>query len=269
MISGLKNAVKAVVPYRAYAPAQAFLRYFTSLRHAGGPFKCPLCQGNFSHFMPIGIDVPVLKEKHVVGAGYRLNASCPRCRSEDRERLIYLYLKLKTPDLFSRPTKLLHVAPEPSLSARLRACPSISYIAADLNSPMADVRMDITAIDETEGTYDVIICNHVLEHVEDDRKAMGELFRVLKPGGFAILQVPISYIMDETYEDFLIRDPKAREVAFGQCDHVRLYGNDYTHRLSQAGFNVMAVAPEKFLERSQIAAYRLLPAEKLFVCVKN
>ena len=269
MLHAFKDAVKAVVPYQAYAPAQAAVRYLGSLRHAGGPLRCPLCKGNFSHFLPVGIDVPVLREKAVVGAGYRLGAACPRCRSEDRERLVYLYLQKRHPDTFTRSIKLLHIAPEPSLSAVLRGFANISYLSADLDSPRADVVMDITKIQENADTYDAIICNHVLEHIDQDGRAMSELFRVLKPGGFAILQVPISYELETTYEDFSLREPADRERAFGQSDHVRLYGRDYAARLAQAGFTVSAVSPAEFLEPQAVADYRLLPAENLFVCAKS
>ncbi|MBA2525505.1 MAG: methyltransferase domain-containing protein [Pyrinomonadaceae bacterium] len=268
MSFAVKDAIKAVVPYRAYAPAQAAFRYLTSLRHAGGSLKCPFCEGNFSRFLPVGIDLPVLREKEVIGAGYRLNAACPRCRSEDRERLVYLYLKAARADVFSKEVLLLHVAPEPSLSAKLQASANINYVSADLDSPLAKVQMDITDIKEKESTYDVIICNHVLEHIEDDAKAMRELYRVLKPGGFAILQVPISNLMEKTYEDFSVKDPKERESMFGQIDHVRLYGRDYSTRLERAAFRVTTAGPADFLEPQLIADYRLLADEKLFVCEK-
>lgn len=269
MISSVKGAVKAVVPYGAYAPAHAFVRYLTSLRYLGGPLKCPLCTGEFSHFLPVGIDVPVLKEKQVVGAGYRLDAACPRCRSEDRERLVWLYLKKRRAEFFSDTIKLLHVAPEPSLSRSLRTCRNISYRSADLDSPMADVMMDITDIHEEAGTYDLIICNHVLEHVPQDLKAMSELLRVLKPGGFAILQVPISLCLEETDEDLAVQDAAARERRFGQCDHVRLYGQDYVKRLQQTGFDVTSIAADSFLTAEEISRYRILKEEKLFVCAKS
>ncbi len=269
MIMSIKDAVKAVVPYRAYAPAHELLRYLTSRRYAGGALKCPLCTGDFSQFLPVGIDVPILKQKQVVGGGFRLNAACPRCRSEDRERLVFLYLQGRRPEVLSQPVRLLHVAPEPSLAAALRRHSNIAYLSADLYSPMADVQMDITDIAESDNTYDVIICNHVLEHIEDDRKAMRELFRILKPGGFAILQVPISFVMDKTFEDRAIRNPTERERAFGQRDHVRLYGRDYPARLTEAGFSVTQVGADEFLDARAIAEYRLLPAEKLFVCSKD
>ena len=173
-----------------------------------------------SRVFPTGHDFPVLREKHVVGAGLRENAVCPRCYSEDRERLIFLFLQQKRPEIFARRSRLLHVAPERSLLVKLRSSSTIDYVAADLDSPNADVRMDITAITEKDETYDAILCNHVLEHIPDDRKAMAELHRVLRKGGFAILQVPISANASATYEDFSITESAAREEHFGQCDHV-------------------------------------------------
>jgi SAM-dependent methyltransferase len=155
----------------------------------------------------------------------------------DRERLVYLFIQHKT-DAFAKQTKVLHVAPEPRLSEILRDQPTIKYLTADLHSGEVMVKMDITTIQFPDEQFDAIICNHVLEHVADDRKAMAELYRVLRPGGWAILQVPIALALDCTYEDFSITAPAAREAAFGQHDHVRIYASDYKDRLKAAGFKV-------------------------------
>ncbi len=208
----------------------------------------------------------MLRELQVVGAGYRPEAVCPGCYSKDRERLVYLYLTRAQAWVFSRPMALLHIAPEPSLAAKLRAVASIDYVSADLDAASAERRMDITAIEEGDDRYDVIICNHVLEHVVEDGKAMAELCRVLKPGGFAILQVPISYLLADTYEDFSIIDPAERERAFGQNDHVRIYGRDYPGRLERAGFSVTEIRPEDFLRAREVDEYRVLPEERLYLC---
>lgn len=188
-------------------------------------------------FLPSGRHFPVLKEKHVIGGGYRQNALCPICGSMDRERLLYLYLYYET-DIFERPVKLLHVAPEPNVKTILLKKENISYLTAGLNSKSVMMTMNITNIPYYKSSFNIIICNHVLEHIIDDRKAMAELYRILKPGGWAILQVPISTSLENTYEDSSIITPMAREQAFGQADHVRIYARDYVQRLEQAGFAV-------------------------------
>jgi SAM-dependent methyltransferase len=162
----------------------------------------------------------------------------------------------------------LHVAPEENLSLKLKSYPNIDYLSVDLNSPSADLHMDITDIKQDNDTYDVIICNHVLEHIQDDMKAIRELYRVLKKSGYAILQVPISYRMEETIEDPTIISPEKRKETFGQEDHVRIYGADYVLRLKKAGFTVNAIDCIKEFDFSCILKYGLLKYEKIFLCSK-
>jgi SAM-dependent methyltransferase len=262
--SRIKATIKRILPYRVYSPLRDFFRY---LRFFGSRYKCPFCRGQFSRFLPTGIDVQVLRELNVIGGGYRTNSVCPRCYSLDRERLIVLFLEKRKSHVFSEPVSVLHIAPEKNLSARLRRSPNINYLSTDLNSPTADVRMDITDIKEKNDMFDVIICNHVLEHIADDKRAMHELFRVLRPGGFAILQVPIS--SQETLEDPSVSDPAERERCFGQRDHVRIYGQDYPSRLESVGFSVAAPAPQDFLDLETVAEYGLLRNERVFVCSKE
>ena len=140
--------------------------------YAGSGFYCHFCQQNHKEFLPAGLDIPVLKEKKVIGGGYRLNAMCPGCGSFDRERLIYIYLKNKRNNLFSENLKVLHVAPEANLQKVIMAQQNIDYLSSDINSPLAAVQMDITDIKYEDNSFDVVICNHVLEHIPDDRKAM-------------------------------------------------------------------------------------------------
>lgn len=200
-------------------------------------YQCPICGAHLKEFLPGGEGHAVLVEKSIVGGGPRSDVFCPICRSRDRERLIYLYLTNR-PHLLSRGTKLLHIAPEDNLGAWLRSKPELDYATADLKKDNVDFRIDLTKMPFSEMIFDAIICNHVLEHIPDDAKAMAELVRVLKPGGWAIIQVPISPSLDGTYEDFSITDPTERERAFGQYDHVRIYGMDYVDRLKQADFAV-------------------------------
>jgi len=135
---------------------------------------------------------------------------------------------------------MLHVAPELCFIDRFESLPNLDYITADIESPLAKVKMDIHQIPFEDNTFDVIFCNHVLEHVDDDIQALSEMHRVMKPGGWAILQVPFFYpLPDTTYEDKNITDPSEREKAFGQDDHVRMYGKDYAARLASVGFRVV------------------------------
>jgi SAM-dependent methyltransferase len=185
---------------------------------------------------PLGYDLPVILEKQIVGSGLR-NSMCPVCGSSDRVRLLYLFLRNKT-NLFKEPVKLLHLAPEKPLMNIFVKQNNIDYLTADLNPEQVMIKMDITAIQYPDNTFDAILCNHVFEHIPDDRKAISELYRVLKSNGWAILQVPVSKVLEKTYEDFTITSSEEREKYFGQKDHVRIYGKDYIQRLKEAGFMV-------------------------------
>lgn len=193
------------------------------LFYAGTDVRCPVCDHGYKKFLPYGRINP------------RPNALCPNCLSLERHRLIWLYLKERTP-FFSKKLDVLHIAPEACFIKRFEKLHGDRYITADIESPLAKVKMDIHEIPFKENSFDVVLCNHVLEHVNNDIKAMSEIHRVLRPGGFSIMQVPFfSPIPETTYEDFTITDPKGREKAFGQDDHVRKYGHDYSARIKRAG----------------------------------
>ena len=206
-------------------------------RYYGFRYRCPFCRAKLKLFLPSGRAFPVIQEKHIIGGGYRQNAICPICGSMDRERLLYLYLRYKT-DIFKRPTRVMHIAPESKIKSFLRKKTNINYLTCDLNRRDVTMVTDLTNVSCLDNSFDAVICNHVLEHIIDDRKAMSELYRILKPGGWAILQVPISASLESTYEDFSILTPSERERVFGQADHVRIYARDYTQRLEQVGFSV-------------------------------
>ena len=213
-------------------------RLIRKLRFYGSKFNCPICQSRLRKLRPFGFDFPVLKEKNVIGGGFRLNAQCPVCKSTDRERLLYLYLS-KISSLSNGNKKLLHVAPEPRLRDYLRGLANVDYLDADLNAEKchgADGYKPILIYPDEY--FDVIICNHVLEHIIDDLKAMRELFRVMKTGGWGILQVPVSASLQNTFEDATVVSAAQREVVFGQSDHVRIYASDYIQRLEESGFKV-------------------------------
>ncbi|MBN2174964.1 MAG: methyltransferase domain-containing protein [Bacteroidales bacterium] len=211
-------------------------RLVRKTRYYGNKCQCPVCNSSLNGWKPTGYDFPVIREMQIVGSGYRL-ALCPVCGASDRIRLLYFFLKNKT-EILKKSLKLLHIAPNEAIKRVLRTNQNLDYLSADINPDMVMEQMDITGIQYPDDTFDAIICNHVLEHIPEDRKAMKELYRVLKPGGWAILQVPFSKISQETFEVPEITKPEDREKYFGQNDHVRIYGLDYPNRLKQAGFRV-------------------------------
>jgi SAM-dependent methyltransferase len=214
--------------------------------YRGNKVECPICQSHYRQFLPYGRINP------------RSNALCPNCLSLERHRLIWLYLKEKT-NFFSTKLKVLHIAPEPCFMKRFEKQHGEDYITADIESPFAKVKMDIHQIPFEENHFDVVLCNHVLEHVQDDIKAMSEIKRVLRPGGWAILQVPFfSPVPDVTFEDNSVTDQRQREKIFGQDDHVRMFGKDYSKRIERSGLkgeenDFAKTQPEKFgIQRAEI-----------------
>lgn len=184
------------------------------------------------------------------GSPPRQDAICPFCGAFERHRLLISFLRQKT-DLFNGQIKqFLHIAPEAAFQPLFEQAAGGGYLTADLLNPSVMETMDITDIKHTDNSFDVIVCSHVLEHVLDDTQAMRELCRVLKPSGWAILNVPIN--AERTFEDPSITDPQERQRIFGQHDHVRNYGPDYQERLKEAGFTVSVTAPADLLNTSEI-----------------
>lgn len=202
------------------------------------------------------------------GIETRSNVLCPKCLSLERHRLIWLYLKEKT-DFFSKPIKFLHVAPEQCFHSRFKKFSNVEYITADLESPLADLHFDLHNIPLEDNSFDFFMCNHVLEHVKDDFQVMREIYRVINPGGTAILQVPQDYSLEKTYEDSSITDPLEREKYFLQKDHIRLYGTDYPERLRSVGFEVEEIHYARILGEELSERYRLPPDEILYLARKK
>jgi len=236
-------------------------------RYCGDEYECPFCHGVFGSMLPFGFDLPVLKEMDVVGGGYRTNAQCPRCGSKDRDRLVYLYLLRKT-GIAAAACRVLHVAPESALRKALAAMPHVDYVCADLHPESGMMEMDITRIQFPDRVFDIVICNHVLEHVPDYRTAMAELRRIMKPGGCAVLQVPIARALAATIEDPAVTDAKERERRFGQYDHIRLYGRDYLRRLEEAGFSVTVCECVRDFGAAAVHRYGLQKDEDLYLCAR-
>lgn len=243
-------------------------REYMKWKYRGKRLECPICGHSFEHFLPGGFDFPVLKDLDVIGAGFREEVRCPHCDSNDRERLVYLFLRSRA-QLYTNGGSIFHVAPEKSLQRFLKKIPRINHISVDINSPHADQVMDIRKIEYPDETFDVVICNHVLEHIPEDDIAMKELFRVLKHQGFAIIQVPIARGIEKTIEDPSVTEPRERERLFGQYDHVRIYSDkDYIHRLEDAGFWVERVPVNDIADASEIQKFSLNPREVLYFCRK-
>jgi SAM-dependent methyltransferase len=185
----------------------------------------------------------------------------------ERHRSLWLFLDSR-PNLLSPGMSILHVAPEPALRRRFCNIPDVSYVGGDLTAQFGPERIDVTRIEFDDASFDAVVCNHVLEHVPDDRLAMGELARVLRPGAWAILQVP-DVAAEFTDEDAAVTDPTERLSRFGQSDHVRRYGWDYVDRLKDAGFFVEVVRPEAHLSEAQVTRHRLRKfgeVEPIFLC---
>ena len=196
-----------------------------SILYRGNKVKCPICKIKLKKFFPYGRII-------------RDNALCPNCLSLERHRLIYLYLKNET-IFFNKKLNVLHIAPENCFISIFKSSKNINYTSGDLFSPLADIKMDIHKMPFKNNTFDVVLCNHVLEHLDDDIKALKEIIRVMKNGGFSILQVPFYYpLPNNTLEDKTIIKASEREKAYGQSDHLRKYGKDYKKRLSSVGFKV-------------------------------
>ena len=221
----------------------------------GNQFTDPIDGKSFSTFLPYGYN------------NLRKNALSPSTFSLERHRLLWLYLKNET-GFFDKKIKLLHFAPEQSFYKRFKKLSNIQYDTIDINSPLAMIKADICDLPIKDNTYDFILCNHVLEHILDDDKAISELYRVLKKNGVGIFQVPIDMKKEFTFQDDSITDKKERNKIFGQYDHVRVYGKDYFTKLKNAGFKVQEIDYTKNLSKDEIYRFSIVKGEIIPVCTK-
>ncbi|MDV6169088.1 methyltransferase domain-containing protein [Flavobacterium sp. DG1-102-2] len=222
----------------------------------GKTYTDPIDGKSFKNFLPYGY------------GHQRNNVLAPGTLSLERHRLLWLYLNRET-DFFTSHKKVLHFAPEQAFYKRFRNQKNLDYTTTDLYSPLADVKADICNLPFEANAYDLILCNHVLEHIPDDTKAMQELYRVLKPGGMGIFQIPQDLNRDTTFEDNSITDPKERARIFGQYDHVRVYGRDYFDKLRSIGFRVVEEDYTKKLTPEAVERFCLAKGEIIPVCYKD
>ncbi len=218
------------------------------LRHHGRGVLCPICGHHFDRFRD---------------DWNRANAVCWRCGSHERHRAQWLLLE-RHPELLCEIDSLLHFAPEWSMRSRLRYLRHLRYVTADLSDPEVDLHLDVTALDLPDASFDGVICSHVLEHVADDGAAMGELRRITRR--WCLVMVPLDLERTRTYEDPTVTTGPARERAFWQHDHVRLYAPDIGDRLQAAGFAVERLEPARVFERGLLERCRLLAADYMWLC---
>ena len=223
--------------------------------YRGDQLEDPIDNRTYKRFLPYGYG----NERH--------NALSPGTLSLERHRALYLYLSRKT-DIFTRNLKMLHVAPERSLGNIFKKKSNIDYVSADLLSPWAMVHFDAHAIPYPDNTFDVVIANHLLEHVQDDIRVMSEFYRVMKPGGFGIFQVPLNETIPHTEDDPFINNEEEQHRRFGQKDHVRQYGKDYFERLASVGFKVHNLHLDEALPDIDFNRYGVYFGESIPVCYK-
>lgn len=239
--------IRLSYPFKLIAP----------LLYKGNNVECPVCEKSFKKFLSYGSEVAA-----------RDNVLCPYDLTLERHRLMWLWLKNES-NFFTDKLSVLHMAPEQCFHKRFQQQENLDYLTADIVSPIADMHFDLHDIPLEDNRFDVIFCNHVMEHVNDHLRCMQELFRVMKPGGWAIMQVPQDFDRAEVYEDASITSPEEREKHFWQYDHVRLFGRDYPDWLRKAGFEVEEYIPSEQFSSEQIARFRLMEKEVLYIARKK
>jgi SAM-dependent methyltransferase len=245
----LRKLVLTSIPHRYRDAARTAVFAVLSLLYAGSRYECPVCQRSCRRWVSVGFP----------------NHLCPHCSAFERQRLLSLYLENEA-QIATRPFTLLHFAPEACMMRYFARHPNVEYIGGDLDPPRGAIRLDITDIALESASVDILICSHVLEHVPDDARAMREMRRVLRRGGSALIMGPVEYERPTTYEDPSIVSPTARAAAFGQSDHVRLYGADFEQRLRDAGFDVDASRYATHLAPEKVERCGLDRDEILYVC---
>ena len=260
----MKHLIKLIlnlIPRPVLQRVAGWIVPVVGLLYLGKGKQCPLCGCQRRKFLPYG---------YVTS---RENALCPNCLSLERHRLLWLWL-VRESDIgrgaMALP-KMLHIAPEVALMRKFRkmyASTPDRYVTADLESPLADMHFDVQQIPLEAESFDAIICNHIMEHVEDDGKALRELYRIMRRGGWGVILSPVELEREKTFEDDTITDPAERTRIFGQYDHRRIYGRDYAARLREAGFEVYDIDYKNELSKAEQELYAL-PTDHLYIVCKQ
>lgn len=240
--------IRLSYPFKKVAP----------LLYKGNNVECPVCERSFSKFLSYGADIV-----------HRDNVLCPYDLTLERHRLMWLYLKDESNFFTSNKLDVLHIAPEQCFHALFKKQSNLNYLTGDLVSPIADMHFDLHNIPLEDNRFDVVFCNHVMEHVVDAIRCMSELHRVMKPGGWGIMQVPQDHNREITLEDPTITSPEDREKYYWQKDHVRLFGQDYPKWLEKAGFRVTVFDKESKYDQKKIERFRLQKEEILYIVHKD
>jgi len=230
---------------------------FAPLLYKGDNVRCPVCEKSFSKFLSYGSNV-----------AHRENVLCPYDLTLERHRLMWLYLTKESNFFTAEKLSVLHIAPEQCFIHKFKKQKNLEYLTADLMSPIADMHFDVHDIPLESNRFDVLFCNHVMEHVDDPIQCMKEFYRVMKPGAWAIMQVPQDMSRELTYEDSSITTPEQREFHFWQYDHVRLFGRDYPQWLEKAGFQVDVFDIKQHYTPEQIASFCISKDEMLYIARK-
>jgi SAM-dependent methyltransferase len=262
-MSKIESLIQKVVSEKVFKNYQDYKRQKRIKQHAGDNVICSICKSEFKYFASFGRDK-------------RKNARCLACDSLERHRLIWKFIDEKKCILGKNTrSRLMHFGPEKAFYDIFSEQCNIEYVPCDFvpeqykyNGKVGLIKVDITDIPFEDDYFDVILCTHVLEHIPDDIKAMSELRRVMKPGGWGIFQVPIDYSREKTYEDFSITSRRGRKKAFGRGDHMRWYGRDYKDRLSSVGFKVTEDDYVKHFSPDELTRFGLISTELIYYCEK-
>jgi SAM-dependent methyltransferase len=247
--------------------------------YTGTGFFCPVCNSEFGSFAPAyawkghATEGELTGQKCVVVAP---DGRCPGCDSLQRHRLLWKFLHEESELFDGRSKKLLEIAPDLPFFNLFSGYPYLHYFPCDIHPAQEKydafrggiIEADVCDLPFNDEVFDVVLCSHVLEHVENDRRALAELQRVMKRGGWAVFQSPIHYNMENTAEDESVTSPDEREMLFGQADHLRKYGKDFKERIEDAGFRVFEIDFVHTFLPEEITRFGLDPYERIYHCLK-